>query len=242
MGRFVDLNAPLSQEDIDYLKGRGRSYLLAANFRRFGTPDEPREPEAHEAVIGSPAQSPFYSSPDRDAAVYDVGGAPLPNTTLDYNSGRVFDRENGVTTLEFNPISHTAGAHPSQFQEGDFNVADEDHIDDDIVNHITELDDDGLDKELEENGLKLPEKPESVKSKNVDELKEIAVELELSQPAGYKKADLVKSIEDKLAEHHRFQKEDALAVHLQDKRDSEKKAAQEAGDQTAEFSESDEPA
>lgn len=144
MGRFVDLNSPLSQEDIDYLKGRGRGYLLEANFRRFGTPDEPREPEAHEAVVGSPAQSPFYQSEERAAAVYDKGGVPLPGTTLDYDTGRAYDRENGVTAdatlLEFNPVGHTSGAHPSPFvhEEGGFTSRsdDGDDIDDDIVEKV----------------------------------------------------------------------------------------------------------
>jgi hypothetical protein len=99
MGRFVDLNSRLSEEDKQYLRDRGRGYLIPANERRFGTNDEPREPEEFEKA-GSNAVSPFYQSEVREAAVYDVGGAPLPNTTLDYNTGRVADRDNGKT-IEF---------------------------------------------------------------------------------------------------------------------------------------------
>jgi hypothetical protein len=144
MGRFIDLNSPLSQVDIDYLKSRGRTYLLDANFRRFGTPDEPRTPEAHEAVVGSPAQSPFYQSDERNAAVYDKGGVPLPGATLDYDTGRAYDRENGVTAdatlLEFNPVGHTSGAHPSPYTGDDSGFSStsdgDDDIDDDIVEEI----------------------------------------------------------------------------------------------------------
>ena len=148
MGRFIDLNSPLSEVDIDYLRSRGRGYLLEANFRRFGTPDEPRTPEPHEAVVGSPAQSPFYMAEERNAAVYDRGGVPLPGATLDYDTGRAYDRDNGVTAdatlLEYNPVGHTAGAHPSPFTGPDDSgfssrSEDGDDIDDDIVDEIQKI-------------------------------------------------------------------------------------------------------
>jgi hypothetical protein len=242
MGRFVDLNKPLSEDDIEYLRSRGRSYLLDANFRRFGTPDEPREPEEHESVVGSPAQSPFYQSEERAAAVYDKGGAPLPNTTLDYDTGRVFDRENGVTALEFNPIGHTAGAHPSPFQEGDFNSvsADGDDFDDDIVEKVISLSDDEIEKELKSAKVELPHK-ESASSLNVEELKEKLQEEEVPIQGDYKKTDLVKALNEKFEKNHRERLEDALAVHWQDERDAERKAQEEAEDQSPDFAESDHP-
>lgn len=144
MGRFVDLNSRLSEEDKEYLKQRGRGYLIPANERRFGTNDEPREPEDFEKE-GSNALSPFYNPEDREAAVYDVGGAPLPDTTLDYNTGRVADRENGVT-VEYTGPGHTPGAFDLRGRrepEGfDSYAVDEqgnpvnDEIDDDIVEHV----------------------------------------------------------------------------------------------------------
>ena len=80
MGRFVDLDKPLSQEDKDYLNTRGRGYLIYANERRFGE-DGTREPAEYEKA-GAPTQSPFYDTQERDRAIYDRGGAPLPGTTL----------------------------------------------------------------------------------------------------------------------------------------------------------------
>ena len=162
MGRFIDLNSPLSQVDIDYLKSRGRGYLLDANFRRFGTPDEPRTPEEHEKVVGSPAQSPFYMSAERNAAVYDKGGVPLPGATLDYDTGRAYDRDNGVEHVplhEYNPVGHTAGAHPSPFtgDAGGFTSRsdDGDDIDDDIVEEVQGISNKTeLKKRLDKEGVK----------------------------------------------------------------------------------------
>src|ERR1700733_8002415 len=94
MGRHVDLDQPLSAEDKAYLNGRGRSYMVDVNERRFGV-DGKREPEAHEKA-GASTLSPFYDNQERDKAVYDQGGAPLPGVVLDYNTGRVADRDNGV--------------------------------------------------------------------------------------------------------------------------------------------------
>lgn len=153
MGRTVDLNKPLSAEDRQYLIERGRDYLIPANVRRFGTPENPREPDEHERE-GSNALSPFYQDSQRQAAVYDVGGAPLPNTTLDYNTGRVADRVNGET-VEFTGPGHTPGAFdltPQRdagyggFDDGSDGVDLDEHgnpiddnIDDDIVDYVTSI-------------------------------------------------------------------------------------------------------
>src|SRR5215475_5572476 len=108
MGRQINLDEPLSKEDREYLVERGRGYLLAANESRFGTPDNPREPD--EGDLGPTSQSPFYDSEERQKAIYDVGGAPLPGTTLDYDTGRIADRENGVL-VEYTGPGHTPGAY-----------------------------------------------------------------------------------------------------------------------------------
>lgn len=155
MGRTVDLNKRLSPEDKQYLIERGREYLIPANERRFGTAEDPREPDSHEQE-GSNALSPFYQDANRQAAVYDVGGAPLPNTTLDYNTGRVADRINGET-VEYTGPGHTPGAFdltPQRdagyggFDDGTDGVAIgdngqpiDDTIDEDIVAYVTSIDD-----------------------------------------------------------------------------------------------------
>lgn len=134
MGRFVDLNSPLSEDDKSYLRSRGRGYLIFANERRFGE-DGTRVPEAHEAA-GAPSQSPFYDTQARDRAVYDRGGAPLPGTTLDYDTGRVFDRDNGVRVEPAMPVTS-----PGMYATNPFNSTDEyaSDIDDDIADEVTGL-------------------------------------------------------------------------------------------------------
>lgn len=147
MGIQIDHNHRYTKEERDYLTSRGRGYLIPANERRFGTVEEPREPEEWEKE-NSNAISPFYQAEDREAAVYDVGGAPLPNTTLDYNTGRVADRENGVT-VEYSGPGHVPGAYDLRGRrepEGfDSYAVDEqgnpvdDEIDDDIVEHVVAM-------------------------------------------------------------------------------------------------------
>jgi hypothetical protein len=140
MGRQVDLNKPLSQEDKNYLVERGRGYLIATNERRFGV-DGTRVPEPHEA-LGAPSQTPFYSTPTQQFAVYDKGGAPLPGTVLDYDTGRLADRENGLL-VEYSGPGHTPGAYnlDETFvrEEGFDSQPDDDDIDDDIVKFVTGL-------------------------------------------------------------------------------------------------------
>lgn len=136
MGRFIDLNSPLSAEDKGYLNRRGRGYLIPANERRFGE-DGTREPDEHEKA-GAPAQSQFYDTQERDKAVYDTGGAPLPNTTLDYNTGRAYDRDNGVL-VEPRPAGHVPGGHPISSVQDFFTEGrdeDESDIDEDIAEEV----------------------------------------------------------------------------------------------------------
>jgi hypothetical protein len=155
MGRQVNLDAPLSAEDKQYLVERGRGYLIPANERRFGA-DGTRVPEAHEAV-GAPSQSPFYDNQEREKAVYDVGGAPLPNTVLDYDNGRVLDRENGVT-VEYTGPGHTPGGFNLE-PEGFVSSSDEDDdIDEDIVHTVLGLNVAGLKEQLTTLGVDVDSK------------------------------------------------------------------------------------
>jgi hypothetical protein len=173
MGRFIDLDSPLSEEDKEYLRSRGRGYVIPANERRFGA-DGKRKPEEHEKA-GAPAQSPFYDTQERDRAVYDQGGAPLPGTVLDYDTGRVLDRDNGVAVEPRLP-GHTPGGFPAQaVHDHFFNESDEydSDIDDDIAEEVVSLTKDELKKRLDK------EKVEYKSSANKDELQnELAIHLQ----------------------------------------------------------------
>jgi hypothetical protein len=140
MGRQINLDQPLSEVDKSYLRERGRGYLIEGNERRFGV-DGTRVPEDHE-MVGAPSQTPFYSGEGQQMAVYDKGGAPLPGVVLDYDTGRVADRDNGVL-LEYTGPGHTPGAHnvSEVFEPEGFASSsdDDDDIDDDIVDFVTKL-------------------------------------------------------------------------------------------------------
>lgn len=151
MGKQIDQNYRLSDEDRAWLLSRGRGHEVIVNERRFGTQANPINDDQQ-----GPQESAFYDNSVREKAVYDVGGAPLPDTVLDHNTGRVYDRDNGVL-VEFTGPGHTPGAFdlrdgrrdpydPNQnleFGEDDGVALDEngnpvdDHIDQDIVDHVT---------------------------------------------------------------------------------------------------------
>lgn len=140
MGIPINHDQPYTEEVKAYLRERGRGYLIPANERRFGE-DGTRVPEPHETV-GTTVVSPFYDPAHREKAIYDVGGAPLPGTVLDYDTGRVADRDNGVLA-EYTGPGHTPGAHDLSRQlepEGFASTSDsDDDIDDDIVSYVTKL-------------------------------------------------------------------------------------------------------
>jgi len=150
MGRQIDLDSPLSVEDKAYLRGRGRGHLIHANERRFGK-DGTATPAEHEAA-GVPSASAFYDNQERERAVYDQGGAPLPGTVLSYDSGRVADRDNGQF-VEFEPPLNSPGqfAHRiANSEEGFSGEPDEGDVDDDIAEHVQSLSDEDLDKQAKE--------------------------------------------------------------------------------------------
>ena len=137
MGKAIDHDHRYTQEEREFLISRGRKYMVEVNERRFGTEENPTDtPEG-------PQVNPFYDDSVRQAAVYDVGGAPLPNTTLDYNTGRVMDRDNGQL-LEYTGPGHTPGAYDLssvRTPEGFDSHADDGDvdIDDDIVEFVLHL-------------------------------------------------------------------------------------------------------
>jgi hypothetical protein len=137
MGRVIDENKPYSAEDKQYLIERGRGYKIPANERRFGANGEADPVEGEEA--GAPQKSVFYDNEQREKAVYDVGGAPLPGVVLDHDTGRAFDRENGVI-VEPTRMGLTQSAHDLSAQRNpDFETGrsdDGDDIDADIAEFV----------------------------------------------------------------------------------------------------------
>lgn len=170
MGRQVNLDAPLSEVDKEYLRERGRGYLIHANERKFGVNGEDYDPE----TMGPGVHSPFYDSGERQRASYDVGGAPLPNSTLDYNTGRVADRDNGQL-VEFSGPGHTPGAHDLSGVRGEPEGFSSYAIDEN-GHPVEEIDDDIIDEVL------------AIKS--VKEIKTQLTKLKVDFPAGAKRDDL----------------------------------------------------
>lgn len=136
MGRHVDLNSPLSAEDKEYLRLRGREYLIPANERRFGSDGTQLE---DGDVAGQPQQNPLYDTEVRNRAVYDQGGAPLPGTVLDHDTGRVADRENGIL-VEYTGPGYTNSATDLRLESQFFDSHGEDEdIDQDIVDEVVAI-------------------------------------------------------------------------------------------------------
>ena len=102
MGRLIDFSQALSDEDKEYLETRGRGSEIEANERQFGE--------------GAPEGVQKFDTEVRNAADYDVGGAPLPGSILDTDTGRVIPR--------------------SEFSDG---APDEGDVDDDIVEEVEAL-------------------------------------------------------------------------------------------------------
>ena len=139
MGIQIDHNVPYTPGVKAYLRERGRGYLIPANERRFGE-DGTLVPDEHESANAS-SVTPFYSTEAQQRAVYDVGGAPLPGSVLDYDTGRVADRNNGVL-VEYTGPGHTPGAYdPGKVQEPEGFESeadgDDDDIDEDIVKYVS---------------------------------------------------------------------------------------------------------
>jgi hypothetical protein len=131
MGRFVDLDRPLSDADKKYLESRGRGYLIFANERKFGV-DGKKEPVGVQK----------YDLEVRGQAVYDQGGAPLPGTTLDYNTGRVYGGANADVLVEPNLPHNSPGHFSNRIEPEGFASTPDDgevDIDDDIVEEVLKL-------------------------------------------------------------------------------------------------------
>jgi hypothetical protein len=142
MSLVLDPNRPWTDEEKEWAKSSGRGYLIETNERRFPN-GKASKAEKHEKAGAPPESAQFgqFGEMARQSAVYDVGGVPLPGTTLDYDTGRAlqFDAEgNGVTVEPSLPLN-SPGAYAStaaivQEAEGFGSYSDQgDDVDDDIV-------------------------------------------------------------------------------------------------------------
>lgn len=157
MSMVLDPNQPWTDEQKAWARDSGRAHLITANERRF--PGGVAEAaEDHEAAGDQPV-SPVFGTDGaalREAATYDVGGAPLPGSTLDYDTGRGygFDEDDNGVLVEPNPPKNSPGAFahsltPEAFAAASGTVATPegftstpeggDDIDADIVEHVVGL-------------------------------------------------------------------------------------------------------
>lgn len=142
MSLVLDPNKPWTEDEKQWARSSGRGHLIVTNERRF--PDGKDSKEYDKAgVVPESAQFSPEGTEVREAAVYDVGGAPLPGTTLSYDNGRAmqFDMEGNGITVEPNPPVNAPGSYaPFVEPEGFVSMADGgDDIDDDIVEFVLDL-------------------------------------------------------------------------------------------------------
>jgi hypothetical protein len=116
MGRLINFDEKLSDEDKEYLQSRGRGNEIIENDRRFAE--------------GAPEGVQKFDTEARAQADYDVGGAPLPGSILDTDTGRVIPRQ--------------------EFTDG---APDEGDVDDDIVEEVESLNVAELKARLREEGV-----------------------------------------------------------------------------------------
>lgn len=125
MGRYIDPNQPYNEVDKEYLRSRGRGHEIIENERRFGK-DGASVPDELESAGQNPESASF--DPELRKGLYDVGGAALPGTILDTDTGRVI------------PLSDRSEAPSNSFdyidpETGEV-IEDPDHFDDDIIEDV----------------------------------------------------------------------------------------------------------
>ncbi|AAN02076.1 gp22 [Mycobacterium phage Barnyard] len=147
MSLVLDPNRPWTKEEKEWARSSGRGYLVETNERRFPG-GKAKNALPHEQAGEPPESAQFGQLGEmaRQAAVYDVGGVPLPGTTLDYDTGRAlqFDAEgNGVAVEPEIPVN-SPGAFATvalrQESEGFGSYSDQgDDVDEDIIDYVLSL-------------------------------------------------------------------------------------------------------
>lgn len=126
MGRYIDPNKPFTEDEKEYLRARGRGHQIIENERRFPDGDENAADELETS--GHDPESASFDPEARSNADYDVGGAPLPGTVLDVDTGRVV------------PLStRSDGAFDYIDPETGLPAVDPDAFDEDIVESVDSL-------------------------------------------------------------------------------------------------------
>lgn len=131
MGRYIDPDQRMSDEDKEFLRNRARADEVIENERRFPPNGEPA---AHEEEGFMPLKE-GYDYQKQAAKVEDAGGKMIEQIPVD-EFGRPLTPEYGNT------------GEPEDDDD------DEDTIDDDILEHVISLEYDDLQKELKELDLK----------------------------------------------------------------------------------------
>ena len=152
MGRFINPDEPMSDEDKEFLRGRARGDEVIENERRF-PPDG--EPEPHEAAGFMPSK-PGYDYHAQADKIEDAGGLEVQRIPTD-DQGRPMVAEYGYADV-------IAKVDDVEGDKSEDDSDDEEGIDDDILNRVMDLTVEELKDELEA----LDEK----KSGNKDELVE----------------------------------------------------------------------
>ena len=154
MGRYINPDEPMSDEDKEFLRGRARGDEVIENERRF-PPDG--EPEPHEAAGFMPSK-PGYDYLTQADKIEDAGGLEVQRIPTD-DQGRPMVAEYGYADV-IAKVDELESDEP----ESDEPEGEGDGIDDDILDKVMEMTVEELKDELE----KLDEK----KSGNKDELVE----------------------------------------------------------------------
>ena len=156
MGRYINPDEPMSDEDKEFLRMRARGDEVIENERRF-PPDG--EPAPHEAAGFMPTKI-GYDYETQANKIEDAGGLEVQRIPTD-DQGRPMVAEYGYADVIAKVDDLDDG---SDDDSDDEDSDDEEAIDDDILDRVVELTVEELKDELEELGEK--------KSGNRDELVE----------------------------------------------------------------------
>lgn len=158
MGRYIDPDQPMSDEDKEFLRGRSRGDEVIENERRF-PPDGEAAP--HEAAGYMPTK-PGYDYNKQADKIEDAGGLQVERIPTD-DEGRPMIKEYGYvegithesafdSEIDDDKIAEEQAAVDDDDEESSDD--DGDDIDDDILERVLDLEYDDLQKELKELGHK----------------------------------------------------------------------------------------
>lgn len=149
MGRYINPDVPMSDEDKEFLRGRARGDEVIENERRFPPGGHPVEHEA-EGFMPTKVGYDYQKQADK---IEDAGGLQVERIPTD-DEGRPLVAEygyvEGITRIDDDDDEPQADV-PSHTPEAD---PESDDIDDDILDRVLDLTVEELKAELEELGEK----------------------------------------------------------------------------------------